>query len=290
MGRDISKLHPRLQSMIARLQRECEKENLQLGIGECFRTVGEQNDLYALGRTKPGQIVTNAPGDSYSSQHQWGIAFDFYKNVRGHEYDDTAFFDRVGSIGKSLGLGWGGDWTGIVDRPHLYLPDWGSTPAGLKKQYGTFDRFRKEWVEGGSEEPQGAGNQTVKDGQIHAVNFCGAKIDTDGIRGSETVKAGIMVLQRALNLDHRAGLAVDGIWGVKSRQALGEKTVKKGDRNYLVTAAEILLMLKNFEPGGVESPGIFGDGLELAVTAYQKANGLQTDGKAGPETFLSLIR
>lgn len=290
MGRNINELHPRLQSMIVRLQKECEKEKLQLGIGECFRTVEEQNALYALGRTKPGQIVTNAPGNSYSSQHQWGIAFDFYKNVKGHEYDDTAFFNRVGMLGKSLGLGWGGDWTGIVDRPHLYLPDWGSTPSALKKKYGTFERFRAEWQEGGSEISQMPGNQIVKYGQIHAADFCGAKIDADGIRGSETVKAGIMVLQKALNLDNNVGLPVDGIWGGKSRQALGKKAVKKGDRKYLVTAVEILLMLKNCDVGGVERPGIFGNGLEQAVTAYQKRNRLQTDGKAGPETFLSLIR
>ena len=125
MGREINKLHPRLQKIISQLQEECRKENLFLGIGDCFRTVAEQDALYAQGRTKPGSIITNAPGSSYSSQHQWGIAFDFYKNVSGHAYDDDAFFQRVGDIGKSLGLGWGGDWSGFVDRTHLYLPDWG---------------------------------------------------------------------------------------------------------------------------------------------------------------------
>lgn len=290
MGRNISELHPRLQSMIARLQKECEKENLPLGIGECYRTVEEQNALYAQGRTKPGQIVTNAPGHSYSSQHQWGIAFDVYKNVKGHEYDDIAFFNRVGRIGKSLGLGWGGDWTGMADRPHLYLPDWGSTPAGLKKKYGTFEKFRAEWEEGGSEKPSVSGNSVVKDGQIHAVNFCGVKIAADGIRGNGTIKAGIMVLQRALNLDVHAGLAVDGIWGTRSEQALNTQVVQKGDRRYLVTAVEILLLLKGYSGGGVESPGVFGVGLENTVKSYQKANGLQVDGKAGPATFLSLLR
>ena len=78
MGRDISELHPRLQKTISQLQAACRQENLALGIGECFRSVAEQDALYAQGRTKPGAIVTNAPGSSYSSQHQWGIAFDFY--------------------------------------------------------------------------------------------------------------------------------------------------------------------------------------------------------------------
>ena len=81
MGRDISQLHPRLQQKIAELKQLCANEGLPLGIGECFRSVAEQNALYAQGRTEPGEIITNAPGSSYSSQHQWGIA-DVYKRQR----------------------------------------------------------------------------------------------------------------------------------------------------------------------------------------------------------------
>lgn len=145
MARDVRQLHPRLQEKIVQLQALCNKEGLRLGIAECFRSVSEQNALYAQGRTKPGSIVTNAPGSSYSSQHQWGIAFDFYKNVKGHAYDDDAFFRRVGQLGKSIGLGWGGDWHSIVDKPHLYLPDWGSGTSILKQRYGNFANFKKTW-------------------------------------------------------------------------------------------------------------------------------------------------
>ena len=99
MGRDISRLHPRLQGKVAQLQKACEKAGLALGIGECFRSAAGQDALYAQGRTSPGAIVTNAPGSSYSSQHQWGIAFDFFKNVSGHAYDDNGFFSRVGAMG-----------------------------------------------------------------------------------------------------------------------------------------------------------------------------------------------
>ena len=295
MGREINKLHPRLQKIISQLQEECRKENLFLGIGDCFRTVAEQDALYAQGRTKPGSIITNAPGSSYSSQHQWGIAFDFYKNVSGHAYDDDAFFQRVGDIGKSLGLGWGGDWSGFVDRTHLYLPDWGSTTARLKEQYGNFENFHSSWEKSGAGTPSEGGTPSVSGsivvhaGQIHANNFCGAGISADGIRGSRTKKAGIKVLQQALNLDYQAGLSVDGIWGPKSRQALGSHYVRRGEKQYLVTAAEILLMLKNYAVNGVESPGIFGGGLEQAVKSYQKAQGLAVDGVAGSATFLSLI-
>ena len=77
--RDITLCHPRLQKLIAQLTSECANAGLPIKIGESFRSVTEQDALYAQGRTQPGSIVTNARGSSYSSQHQWGIAADFYR-------------------------------------------------------------------------------------------------------------------------------------------------------------------------------------------------------------------
>lgn len=145
--RDVSMLHPSLQAKLRRLQELCKKNGLKIGIGECVRTVLEQDALYAQGRTKPGSIVTNAKGSTYSSQHQWGIAADFYRNDGKGAYESAdGFFDRVGMLAKAVGLGWGGDWKSPVDKPHLYLPDWGSTTARLKSLYGTPDNFRKTWA------------------------------------------------------------------------------------------------------------------------------------------------
>ena len=147
MGRDITKCHPRLQEAFKSLAAKCSAQGLTIGLGECFRTVAEQDALYAQGRTEPGSIVTNAKGSSYSSQHQWGIAFDFYRNDGKGAYNESGdFFGRVGQIAKSIGLGWGGDWTSIVDKPHVYLPDWGSGTGVLKQQYGTFERFKQTWA------------------------------------------------------------------------------------------------------------------------------------------------
>lgn len=144
--RDITLCHPRLQKLASQLTEECKSQGLMIEIGETLRTVAEQDALYAQGRTKPGEIVTNAKGSSYSSQHQWGIAFDFFRGDGKGAYDESGdFFGRVGTIGKQIGLGWGGDWHSIVDKPHLYLPDWGSTTAPLKKQYGTPEKFMAAW-------------------------------------------------------------------------------------------------------------------------------------------------
>jgi peptidoglycan L-alanyl-D-glutamate endopeptidase CwlK len=70
--RDISLCHPRLQKLAAELISKCAAKGLQIKIGETLRTKAEQDALYAQGRTTPGNIVTNAPGSSYSSYHQWG--------------------------------------------------------------------------------------------------------------------------------------------------------------------------------------------------------------------------
>ena len=93
----------------------------------------------------------------------------------------------------------------------------------------------------------------------------------------------------ALNHDYNAGLSVDGIRGAKTDAALGNHYVKYGETQYLVTAVEILLMLKGYNPGGVECPGQFGTGLKAAVGQYQKDNRLTVDYICGPATFKSLI-
>lgn len=153
--KDIKLCHPKLQELAAKWQENCAAQGIFVAIGETLRTVAEQDALYAQGRTKPGAIVTNARGSSYSSQHQWGIAFDFYLqmdvNQNGKVSDDayndtTGLFGKAAAVAKSLGLGWGGDWKSIVDKPHLYLKDWGDTPTKLKETYGTLDDFRKTWA------------------------------------------------------------------------------------------------------------------------------------------------
>lgn len=144
--RDITLCHPRLQALAERLVEECNKQGLKIKIGETLRTVAEQDALYAQGRTKPGAIVTNAPGSSFSSCHQWGIAFDFFRNDGlGAYYDNDGFFTNVGRIGVSLGLEWGGNWKSPVDKPHFQLPNWGSTTAGIKRLYRNPDEFMRTW-------------------------------------------------------------------------------------------------------------------------------------------------
>ena len=146
--RDITLLHPRCQSAVYELQKLCEAQGLKIIITETLRTKQEQDALYAKGRTVPGKKVTNAKGSTYSSMHQWGIAFDFARGDSNGAYNDSdGFFTKVGKIGEGIGLEWGGNWTSIKDKPHFQLPDWGSGPAKLKKMYASPENFMKEWEE-----------------------------------------------------------------------------------------------------------------------------------------------
>lgn len=128
-----------------------------------------------------------------------------------------------------------------------------------------------------------------RDGQIHCNNFTGSGIPVDGEDGPKTRKGAVMVLQTGLNMDYRSGLDVDGVLGALTLQALGSHYVCLKECQYMVTALEILLMLKGYNPQGVECPGSFGAGLESAVRQYQKDHGLTVDGIAGRNTFMSLV-
>ena len=108
-------------------------------------------------------------------------------------------------------------------------------------------------------------NSVIKVGQTHSNNFTGHIIAEDGIRGTNTSSQAVRVLQHAINLDYHAGLSEDGIIGNKTTSALGSHWVKYGETQYMVTAAEILCMLKGINPNGVECPGKYGSGLRNAT-------------------------
>lgn len=101
-------------------------------------------------------------------------------------------------------------------------------------------------------------------GQQHAINFTGVKIAVDGIVGKDTKRMGVRVVQRAMNLDYGSTIVVDGIVGRRTLAKAGRHYVKRGEKQYLVTALEILCLLQGKNPKGVECPGIFGGGLASA--------------------------
>jgi len=143
MARDINLLHPELQVKAKQLIQEAAKAGYEIIITQTLRTKAEQDELYAQGRTKPGNIVTNAKYPQ--SLHCWGVAFDIAVVIGGKANWDTRHYDKIGPIGESLGLVWGGRWKNFPDRPHFELP--GYKWSNLQKQYGNPANFIRSWKE-----------------------------------------------------------------------------------------------------------------------------------------------
>lgn len=140
------------------------------------------------------------------------------------------------------------------------------------------------------ESEQTVENEVIAAGQIHVNNFCNAGIAVDGIRGDDTKKAGIKAVQHAMNLDYGSGIKETGEWTYDCTEALEGHYIKKGETQHMVTALEILFMLRGIECGGVESPGVFGEGLYNAVYEYKKKKKWNpVNGTAGKGTFISLM-
>lgn len=226
--RDTTKLHPVLQNKLKTLKLLCEQNGLKLGISECVRTKSEQDALYAKGRTAPGNIVTNVKYPN--SMHCWGIAFDFYRNDGKGAYDNSdGFFDKVGKLGQSIDLEWGGAWKSIIDKPHLQLKSWGSTPSKLISQYGTPQKFFDSWNTTESKKAYSGTFATpiLKKGSkgtqvIYLQKFLnwygGYAVACDGQFGNATLKA-------LKDFQTKEKLTVDGVWGSKSLAKA--KTIKK---------------------------------------------------------------
>ena len=130
------------------------------------------------------------------------------------------------------------------------------------------------------------GDAIIKKGQQHAIDFTGVKIGVDGIVGNETNKMKARVLQHAMNLDYGKTIEEDGVFGSKSVAKLGSHYVAKYEKQFMVTAAEILMELHGIDPKGVEMPGVYGNGLVNAAIRFFGDNGR----KITASKFLKLIK
>lgn len=109
-------LVPKLKIAAEKLVETMASLGKPIRITEGFRSMERQAELYAQGRTKPGNIVTNAkPGQS---RHNFGEAIDVVFKLTGYNAPQ-ADWELLGATGEALGLSWGGRWKGFVDLPHF---------------------------------------------------------------------------------------------------------------------------------------------------------------------------
>lgn len=81
-----------------------------------YRSIEQQNALYAKGRTAPGNIVTKARGGY--SWHNFGLAADYAFVING-KITWNGPWAVFGKIARECGLEWGGDFKTLVDKPHV---------------------------------------------------------------------------------------------------------------------------------------------------------------------------
>lgn len=148
-SRDLGDLRPDVAVNCRILLELCRAQGLSVLITQTLRDDEYQATLYAQGRTQPGSIITNSKTTTF---HGAGLAFDFCKNVKGHEYDDAAFFAKVSTVAKAMGFAWGGDWKSFPDKPHLQWDERGKYTGSMiragkrpaeMEEYMTYDQWKK---------------------------------------------------------------------------------------------------------------------------------------------------
>lgn len=117
----INDLHPHIRERAsAFINAVQDRLGIKLRLTDGYRTWEEQAELYAKGRSAPGNIVTDArAGESY---HNYGLALDVVPMLDGQPQYGTAKWNKIAQIGKEYGFKWGGDFNSISDKPHFYDP------------------------------------------------------------------------------------------------------------------------------------------------------------------------
>lgn len=124
----VDELFPVVKRAALELARRMKEQGFPIGISSTYRDDEAQDALYAQGRTKPGNIVTNAPGGQ--SMHNYRLAFDIFHDKTGDEYNSNVL-RLVGAEAEKMGLEWGGSWAGLVDMTHVHWTE-GLTLAQLQ--------------------------------------------------------------------------------------------------------------------------------------------------------------
>lgn len=144
----IKTFHPQFRQQLKTDYLTCNNTILGKGVrlrfSHVFRSVQEQDKLYAKGITTDGRIVTNAKGGQ--SIHNYGLAFDIVllvdkdgngslesaswdikKDFDGDKQSDwlevANFFTHKQ---RFTPYEWGGDWKNFKDYPHFQIKgyDW----------------------------------------------------------------------------------------------------------------------------------------------------------------------
>ena len=111
-------LVPEFDAKLQLFERKLAAKGVKVILTSSYRSIEEQDKLYAAGRTKPGKIVTNACGGY--SWHNFGLAGDYAFVING-KVTWNGPWDTFGKVARECGLEWGGSWVKFKDRPHVQM-------------------------------------------------------------------------------------------------------------------------------------------------------------------------
>jgi peptidoglycan LD-endopeptidase CwlK len=141
----LEETHPELQRRVKNLADALSAENIDIQIDAGLRTAQQQDNLFAVGRTMPGKIVTNARG--FQSNHVIGCAVDVWvENVDTSQPDWDAShpaWQRIVALAPQYGLRDGKSWH---DLPHLELVEVPTEPSEASQQICKIDGVQAVWT------------------------------------------------------------------------------------------------------------------------------------------------
>jgi len=100
-----------------------EAKGIRFNLTEFHRTDERQAELYARGRTAPGDIVTNCDGITKLSKHQSWEAVDIVIVLEDgrHTLQHVPEYDILGKLWEQIGGTWGGRFTSFFDIYHFEI-------------------------------------------------------------------------------------------------------------------------------------------------------------------------
>jgi peptidoglycan LD-endopeptidase CwlK len=124
----IEELHPAIRDKVRQFIMNMQSQGINLRIPPTgtIRSFEEQAQLYAQGRTMPGNIVTNA--DAGQSYHNYGLAFDVVEiDNLGQALYENDNWPLIREVGQMYGF----DVIGMWDPGHFEYRKYGDWPQLL---------------------------------------------------------------------------------------------------------------------------------------------------------------
>jgi len=151
----IQKLHPVVRDEVIKIITDCDVAltgKAKIRITQGLRTFKEQDELYAIGRTKPGKKVTNAKAGQ--SIHNYGLAVDICLMIDGKtaswdtakdcDNDKVADWYECVKIFAKYGWEWGGNWKTFKDLPHFEKKSIKTKTAEIKTSWRNLIKLPKD--------------------------------------------------------------------------------------------------------------------------------------------------